>query len=107
MTQTSSRFTLGFGYAAAITIVASAVLTMAKEKHEPLLLWMKAVTMHHWITHAVAVLALFALLGFVLSMRGADSNRELEFPPLAAALVAATLIGGAFIGGLYLIMAMQ
>jgi hypothetical protein len=107
MTQTSSRYTLGFGYAAAITAVASGVLTIAKEKHEPLLLWMKAVTMHHWVTHGIAILTLFAVLGLVLSLRGADKSRELEFRPLAATLIAATIIGGAFIGALYLIMAME
>lgn len=105
--ETRSRYTLGFGYAAAITALASGVLTIAKEKHEPLLAWMKSVSVHHWVTHGIAVLMLFAILGLVLSMRGSDTDPEPAYGRLATMLAAATVLGGALVGVLYLLDAIR
>ena len=101
-TETSSRYTLGFGYAAAITAVASGVLTIAKEKYEPLLAWMKAFAGHHWVTHGIAVLLLFAILGFVLAPRNAPADAESAFARLYSVIIAAVVIGGALVGLFYL-----
>ncbi len=100
--QIRSRYTLGFGYAAAITAVASGLLTIAKEKYDPLLAWMKSFAGHHWITHGIAVVLLFVIIGLVMSAREPKGDLEVEFRRLAILLIAATVIGGALVGLFYL-----
>lgn len=101
--RTRSNFTLSFGYAAAIAAVASGLLTIAKEKYEPLLAWMKSFTMHHWVTHGLLVLLLFAIVGFALSAREPSGNLESDLNRLSVVLILATVTGAALVGLFYLL----
>jgi hypothetical protein len=100
-----SSLTLAFGYATVVVAVASGLLTVAKEKHEPLLLWMKAATPHHWITHGIAVILLFVLVGlaFLTTNRAAAADVQVKYNRLSVMLIAATVVGGALVGLLYLL----
>ena len=84
------RETAGFGVAAAAAIVFSTLLAVAKEFSPALKAAMKAASGHHWITHGVVVLALFLILGWLLS----KTNLRMSGKRLAWELVLATLLGG-------------
>ena len=73
------------------------MLTVLKETNEDTVLaWMKAATGHHWITHGLIDLALFALIG-LLAVRGVpDLERR-------SGLVLATLVGGVAAGALVIV----
>ena len=84
------RKTAGFGAAAAAAIVFSTLLAVAKEFFPALKAAMKAASGHHWITHGVVVLALFLILGWLLS----KTNLRMSGKRLAWKLVLSTVIGG-------------
>ncbi|OGG49982.1 hypothetical protein A2763_03440 [Candidatus Kaiserbacteria bacterium RIFCSPHIGHO2_01_FULL_54_36] len=62
-----NKTTAGYVIAAIIAIAANTALVFAKELYEPLKAGMKASLGHHWITHAAIIVALFLVLGFILS----------------------------------------
>lgn len=64
---TLSKHTIGYGIAAVVAILGSTILTWVKEENPAVMLFMKQLMYHHWITHGVAVLAVFLVLGYVLS----------------------------------------
>ena len=74
------RYTVSFGVSLAITSVLNALLVVVKELNEnTLLAWMKQVTPHHWITHGLFDLIVFAVLGFALAR--VNGGRGLEVSP--------------------------
>ena len=62
LTATTSAFVL----AAAITALFNTALAWAKDVYTPLTRLMQSLTGHHWTTHGLADLVLFAGLGFIL-----------------------------------------
>lgn len=97
----SPRHSMAFGLSLAITSLLTALLVVAKESHGPLMAWMKALTGHHWITHGLATLGLFVILGWVLAQ--AASVRAGRPGPGALATIIATCIiaGGLIIAGFF------
>lgn len=94
-----NRTAVGFGYSFVIVNLLSAVLVVAKERYEPLMGWMKALTGHHWITHALFTVAGFVALGLVLSYA-----REWKATGrvVTTAMVFSTIAGGVILAGLFL-----
>ena len=65
------RTSSGFALAAAVTVLFNTGLAWAKDAYAPLNTLMKSLTGHHWITHAIADLVLFVVLGLILAKSGA------------------------------------
>lgn len=84
-----------FGTAAAVVMVFNTLLAWVKDAYEPLNDAMAAMTGHHWITHGLLDLALFLLIGAVLTRRGASFGGR----AMVTALIAGAVLGG---GGLML-----
>ena len=84
-----------FGLSAAITIVFNTVLAWIKDAYDPLNSFMASLTGHHWITHGLADIAVFVILGAIFMKRGItiDGTR------LAILVAGAVIVGG---GGLAL-----
>ncbi|MGO9895238.1 MAG: hypothetical protein ACLPX8_13630 [Bryobacteraceae bacterium] len=59
--------TSGFVLAAAVTVLFNTALAWAKDAYAPLNGLMQSLTGHHWTTHGLADLVLFAGLGFILT----------------------------------------
>lgn len=95
-----SPVTAGFGLSLFITSIFSTLLVIIKEINEHTVLeWMKHATPHHWITHGVMVLAVFILLGMVLSKGKAS---EIQADTLVKLLVAAVVLSFVGVSGFYL-----
>ena len=84
-----------FGLSAAIAIVFNTVLAWIKDAYDPLNTFMASLTGHHWITHGLADIAVFVVLGLVFTKRGVS----MDGTKLAAIVAGAAIIGG---GGLAL-----
>ena len=78
-----------FGLSAAITIVFNTLLAWIKDAYDPLNSFMASLTGHHWITHGLADVALFVILGLVFQRRSITLDGT----------KAAVLVGGAVIVG--------
>jgi len=59
--------TKGFTLAAAVTVLFNTALSWAKDAYAPLQDFMKSLTGHHWTTHGLADLVVFAGLGIVFT----------------------------------------
>ncbi|MBI3898201.1 MAG: hypothetical protein HY308_07875 [Gammaproteobacteria bacterium] len=55
---------------------------------------MKAASGHPWITHGVAVLAVFVVLGFLLAKKNSDTSATNALNVVAIAIIAAAVISG-------------
>jgi hypothetical protein len=84
-----------FGVSAAIAIVFNTVLAWIKDAYDPLNSFMAALTGHHWITHGLADIAVFAIVGAVLMRR----HTSMDGTKLACLVGGAVIVGG---GGLAL-----
>ncbi len=92
------KYTRSFGLSVAITVIFSSLLVVVKELSEnTVMAWMKRVTVHHWVTHAIIDLILFVALGFLLT------NVKLSSKSLIAVIVASVVISAIAIAGFYLI----
>lgn len=62
------QYSRAFALSLAITSLLSALLVVIKEQNqETVLAWMKAATGHHWISHGILILIVFAVLGWALA----------------------------------------
>lgn len=94
------KYTVSFGLSFAVTSLLSALLVIAKQMNAPLKAWMKALTGHHWTTHALLVLGTFVLLGLVLT-----SIREgkLDGRAMTAMVLLSTVLSGLIVAGFFLL----
>jgi len=90
----------GFTLAAIVAIIFNTVLTIIKEEYHPLNVYMKSLTGHHWITHGIAVVAVFLVLGFLFSRM--DSVQRMRASTLMNMLIATVVIFGLGIFGYFL-----
>ena len=98
------KYTRSFGLSFAITSVFSALLVILKESSEEgVLKWMAAVTGHHWVTHGLINLILFAVLGWALSRAGKGQGVKISANALVSCIVGAVIISGILIAGFYLV----
>jgi hypothetical protein len=91
----------GFGTATAITLVFNTALAWVKDAWDPLNNFMAHLTGHHWITHGLTDVAVFLVLGLVLTAR--RGGRRGDGIRLAMVLVASGLVAGAGLGFWFLI----
>lgn len=85
-----------FGLSAAITVVFNVVLAFIKDSYPPLNSFMAQLTGHHWRTHGLADVILFAVLGWLFMSRGIPA-RGLTIGS-AVTVAAATVIACAALG---------
>ena len=93
------KTTKAFGVALAITSVLSALLVVAKElSQHTVMVWMKNLTGHHWVTHSLMAILLFVVLGLVLG-----KDLKINGTRLIVILACGVIIGDLIIAGFYLI----
>jgi len=93
-----SRCAKAYSLSLAVTCVLSGLLVFLKELNSGVFEFMKKVTVHHWVTHGVFDVAVFLLLGFVLSrMRGGEG------PDISDEATIKIVIGGV-VAGLALVL---
>ena len=97
--QTFSKQTIGYGIAAIIAILANSALVIIKEENPAVKAFMKQLLYHHWISHGVAVLLVFLVLGFILTRMARSSGARWLTP----SLVAASALGALGIVALFLL----
>lgn len=101
--STLNARTRGFGLSVAITSIVSALLVVAKEVNEGLLNFMKAVSVHHWVTHGVFDVVVFLVLGLALSRSNQGQGPAISDEKLILAVAAGFLLGCVAIAAFYLI----
>jgi hypothetical protein len=69
-TSTLGRESAAFVLAAAITVLFNTALAWAKDAYDPVNTIMKSLTGHHWTTHGLADVILFAGLGLIFLKTG-------------------------------------
>jgi hypothetical protein len=98
------KYTKGFGLSFGITSVLSAILVILKETHEETVLEaMKSLTGHHWVTHGLADIIVFLILGWVLSKANKGQGVNLSTNSLIGFIVGAIVLSGVLISGFYLL----
>jgi hypothetical protein len=98
------KTTKAFGVALAITSVLSALLVVAKElSQHTVMVWMKKMTGHHWVTHGLLALVLFLILGFVLTKIIGGRGMKMTGARLVLVLASGVIIGDLIIAAFYLI----
>ncbi len=91
--QKLSPATSGFVLAAAVTVLFNTALAWAKDAYAPLNTFLASIAGHHWTTHGLLDLVLFAGLGLLFT----STRMGESIPPrrlivgLVAAVVAASL----------------
>lgn len=98
-----SKYTISFGLALALASVVNGLLVVAKEKSPAVLSGMQKLTGHHWVTHSLVVLGLFACFGWLLAQFNGGQGIRLAVNRLIGTLVAGVTTGGLIIVGFYLI----
>jgi hypothetical protein len=88
-----SPATAGFALAAAITILFNTALAWAKDSSPKPTAFMTSLTGHHWTTHGLADLALFAGLGLFFAR--SNIGRTWAARPVIGKLTAAVVAGAA------------
>lgn len=81
--------TSGFVLAAAITVLFNTALAWAKDAYAPLNDFMKSIAGHHWTTHGLADLFLFAALGLFFTK--SKSVETISASRLTGILIAAVV----------------
>jgi len=96
------KYAKSFGLAFAITSFVSALLVIVKETNEETVLKLMAdITGHHWITHGLFDIVLFALLGWVLSFPNKGKGVNISTDSLIGAIVVSVVVSGLLIAGFY------
>jgi hypothetical protein len=98
-----SKYTISFGLALALASVANGLLVVAKEKIPSVLAGMQKLTGHHWVSHGVIILGLFAFFGWLFAQANGGQGIKLTANRLIGTLVAGVATGGLIIVGFYLI----
>jgi len=91
-TSSLDRGSAAFALSAAAVIVFNTVLTWVKDAYEPLKSLMASLTGHHWITHGLADVLLFVLLGFLFLKLGVGEGVSAR--GVTATLVCAVIAAG-------------
>ena len=80
-----------FGLSAAIAIVFNTVLAWIKDAYDPLNSLMASLTGHHWITHGLADIAVFVIVGVVFMRR----DFSMDGTKLACLVAGSVIVSGA------------
>ena len=88
--------TRGFVLAAAVTVLFNTLLAWAKDAYAPLQKFMTTLSGHHWTTHGLADLVVFAGLGMIFTrvraLEHLDSGRVIGILAGAVAVSALGLV---------------
>ena len=103
MPKTLGKYTAGYGWAVAITILFTSLLVVVKEMSKGLKDGLASMLGHHWTTHGVVTIILFVVLGVLLSRMRTEENGGMDGWRLTAVIVAGTVLGGLIITGFYLL----
>jgi hypothetical protein len=87
-----SKASSAFAVAAAVTVIFNTVLAWVKDAYDPLNQWMARLTGHHWITHGLADVALFAVLGLLFMQAGVGARTKPDV--LVVRLFGAVVVAG-------------
>ena len=98
-----SKHTVSFGLALALASVANGLLVVAKEKIPAVLDGMQKLTGHHWVSHSVIVLGLFAGFGWLFAQANHGQGIKLSANRLIGTVMAGVATGSLIILGFYLI----
>jgi hypothetical protein len=97
------KYTRSFGLSLAITSVLSSLLVVLKELNEGVLIWMKAATPHHWITHGILDVLAFVIIAFALAQLHGGQGVRVSVKGMTLAVVGSAVVSGLIIAGFYLI----
>jgi hypothetical protein len=95
-----NALTSGFGVSAVVVMLFNTLLAWVKDSWPALNDAMKAASGHHWITHGIVDIALFVILGLVLTASG----RRVGGTQLAMWFVVGAVVGGAGLGFWFLLV---
>jgi len=98
------KYTVSYGVSLAITVLLSALLVVFKELNDPLLNFMKKVTIHHWVTHGAFDLIIFVVLGWLLAQLNGGAGLKIPTKNFITMIVGVVVLGGLIIAGFYLIV---
>ena len=96
-----SKYTISFGLALALASVVNGLLVIAKEKIPAVQTGMQKLTGHHWITHSVIIIGLFAVFGWLFAQANGGQGIKMSASRLIGILVAGVVTGGLLILGFY------
>ena len=99
--NTLSKHTVSFGLSLAICSIANALLVVVKETSPAVVAALKAITGHQWVSHAVLVLALFFLCGWLLALPNGGKGVRMAASRLLGIIVSGVVAGGLTIMGFY------
>src|SRR5687767_6216142 len=99
--QTRNNYIWSFGWSVVVVSLLSTLLVILKQLHAPTKAWMAGATGHHWITHSLIVLALFAVVGFGLGKMSRTTTAG-RFNSVAVAIIVSTIVSGLILAGFFL-----
>jgi len=98
-----SKYTISFGLSLALASVVNGLLVVAKEKIPAVLSGMQRLSGHHWVSHSVIILGLFAFCGWLFAQANGGQGVMLTASRLIRTLMVGVILGGVIILGFYLI----
>ena len=98
-----SKSTVSFGLSLALASVVNGLLVIAKESSPAVQAGMQKLSGHHWITHSVLILALFAGGGWLFAQFNGGRGVTISPNWLIRTLLSGVALGALLILGFYLI----
>jgi hypothetical protein len=96
--QPLSKSAVSFGFAVVIASVINALLVIGKETSPAIMRGLWRLSGHHWVSHAVIVIVLFVVLGWLFrGLRTTSASR------LIGSLIGGVVLSSLIIVGFYLI----
>jgi hypothetical protein len=97
-----SKWTISFGLSLALASVLNALLVLAKEKSPAVMAGLQRLTGHHWVSHGVVIIVLFAAFGWLFARANGGRGTGMTVNGLIRLLVSGVAAGGLIIVGFYL-----
>lgn len=98
-----SKYTISFGLSLALASVVNGLLVVAKEKSPAVQAGLQKLTGNHWVSHAIIVLGVFALFGWLFARANSGQGIKMTANRLIRAIVSGIVTGGLIILGYYLV----
>ncbi len=97
-----SKYTISFGLSLALASVMNALFVVAKEKIPTVMAGLRSLTGHHWVSHGVIILFLFAAFGWMFAQANDGLGPGIPVNRLISLLVSGVAAGVLIICGFYL-----
>jgi hypothetical protein len=98
-----SKYARSFGLSLALASVVNSLLVVAKEKSPAIQSAMQRLTGHHWVTHVVIVLTVYAGGGWLFARPNGGQGVRLTANRLIVTLMSGVMAGALIIVGFYLL----